>query len=49
MDIKEYFDEIYNYLNSLDNVDIKLKNKADSINKLLSSLINEHNNKDVSM
>ena len=48
MDIKVYFDEIYNYLNSMDNVDIRLKNKADSINKMLSLLINEHNNKDES-
>lgn len=44
MDIKEYFDEIYNYLNSLDNVDINLLKKSEYIYKLLDNIINEIHN-----
>lgn len=44
MNIKEYFDEIYNYLNSLDNVDINVLKKSKKLYKLLDNIINEIHN-----
>lgn len=38
MDIKEYFEEIYNYFKKQDNIDRKLLNKSDIIERLLKNI-----------
>ena len=38
MDIKEYFEEIHNYLKKQDNIDKTLLEKADTIERLLENI-----------